>query len=107
MSQKIQVKWNGIISEPFNVTNGVKQGGVLSLLLFSVYIDDLLVELEKSGIGCYIGNRYYGVLGYADDLVLLCPTKDGLRQMIKICEKYAHDHDIKFNGKKKSINCIW
>ena len=103
MLQKIQVKWNGIISEPFNVTNGVRQGGVLSPLLFSVYIDDLLVELEKSGIGCYIGNRYYGVLGYADDLVLLCPTKDGLRQMIKICEKYAHDHDIKFNGKKSQL----
>ena len=103
MSQKIQVKWNGIISEPFNVTNGVRQGGVLSPLLFSVYIDDLLAELKKSGIGCYIGNRFYGVIGYADDLVLLCPTKEGLRQMIKICEKYAIDHDIRFNGKKSQL----
>ena len=103
MSQKIQVKWIGIISEPFNVTNGVRQGGVLSPLLFSVYIDDLLAELKKSGIGCYIGNRFYGVIGYADDLVLLCPTKEGLRQMIKICEKYAIDHDIRFNGKKSQL----
>ena len=103
LSQKIQVKWNGIISQPFNVTNGVRQGGVLSPLLFSVYIDDLLTELKNSGLGCYIGNRFYGVLGYADDIVLLCPTKQGLRQMIEICEKYAIDHDIRFNGKKSQL----
>ena len=103
LSQKIQVKWNNIISEPFNVTNGVRQGGVLSPLLFSVYIDDLLAELKKSGLGCYIGNRFYGALGYADDIVLLCPTKEGLRQMIEICEKYALNHDILFNGKKSQL----
>ncbi|CAL4122699.1 unnamed protein product, partial [Meganyctiphanes norvegica] len=103
MTQKIQVKWNGIISDPFGVSNGVRQGGVLSPLLFSVYVDDLLTELKKSGLGCHIGNRYYGALGYADDIVLLCPTKEGLRQMIKICENYAFNHDIRFNGKKSQL----
>ena len=41
-TQKLQVKWNSNISPKFDVTNGVRQGGVLSLLLFSVYIDELL-----------------------------------------------------------------
>ena len=40
--QKIQVKWNNHISHRFDVTNGVRQGGVLSPLLFSVYVDELL-----------------------------------------------------------------
>ena len=31
------------------------------------------------------------------------PKKEGLRQMIKICEKYAIDHDIRFNGKKSQL----
>ena len=44
-----------------------------------------------------------GALGYADDIVLLCPTKEGLRELIKICEKYAMDHDILFNGNKSKL----
>lgn len=55
--------------------NGVRQGGILSPLFFSLYMDKLLSELKDSGIGCHIGNHYFGALGYADDLVLICPTK--------------------------------
>ena len=84
LNQKIQVKWNGILSEPFNVSNGVRQGGVLSPLFFSIYIDELLIKLKKSGFGCTIGSYYFGALGYADDVVLLCPTREGLRNMIRI-----------------------
>ena len=103
LNQKIQVKWNGKLSLPFNVTNGVRQGGVLSPLFFSIYVDELLIKLKNSGYGCHIGNYYYGALGYADDIVLICPTKDGLRKMIQICESYAAEHDILFNGNKSKL----
>ena len=75
LNQKIQVKWNGKLSQPFEVKNGVRQGGVLSPLFFSIYIDDILLKLKKAGFGCHIGHYYFGALGYADDIVLLCPTK--------------------------------
>ena len=103
VNQKIQVKWNCKLSEPFSVKNGVRQGGILSPLLFSLYMDELLLELKETGIGCHIGNHYFGVLGYADDIVLLCPTKEGLRRLINICEKYAFKHDILFNGSKSKL----
>jgi hypothetical protein len=41
-------------SEPFLVTCGTKQGGVLSPDFFSIYIDDLIKLLRKEGLGCYI-----------------------------------------------------
>ena len=98
--QKLQVKWNDILSDKFHVTNGVRQGGVLSPLFFSIYIDDLLEKLKRNGIGCHIGHHFAGVFGYADDIILLCPSLAGLMDMIKICEDYAIEHDILFNGKK-------
>ena len=101
--QKLQVKWNNVISNQFNVSNGVCQGGIMSPLLFRIYIDDLLLELKNSGIGCTVGNYYCGAFGYADDLILLCPTITGIEHMIKICELYADKHFIRFNGLKSKL----
>jgi len=64
------------------VCNGVKQGGVLSPVLFCVYIDELLTSLHRAGIGCHIGYMFVGALAYADDLIFLC------------CEEYALEHDV-------------
>jgi len=48
------VLWNGLLSNIFLILCGVMQGGVLSRLLFSVYVDDLIGELRLSGYGAYI-----------------------------------------------------
>ena len=98
--QKLQVKWNKTKSHKFNVTNGVRQGGVLSPFLFSVYMDELLVTLKNKGVGCHMDNYFVGAFGYADDIILLCPSLQGMREMIKVCEEYAATHSILFNGKK-------
>jgi len=51
------VDWNGVHSSVFSVINGIKQGGIISPILFSIYIDDLLSGLANLGVGCYVGNR--------------------------------------------------
>ena len=91
------------MTQKFNVTNGVWQGGVLSPLLFSICVEVLLEMLKNMGVGCHIGHIFVGALGYADDLILPCPSVAGLNDMIKICEDYANEHDILFNGKRASI----
>ena len=53
LNHSTQVEWNGFRSVAFKVLNGVKQGGILSPIMFCVYIDDLLLLLQNSDVGCY------------------------------------------------------
>ena len=74
--QRVNVSWNNCYSDKFSVSNGVRQGGMLSPIpiLLTVYIDDLLFELEKSGVGCYWNHHFVGAVCYADDIALLAPS---------------------------------
>ena len=47
-----------------NMGNGVKHGGVLSLILFTLYIDKLLIILKHAHIGCHMNNIFTGALSY-------------------------------------------
>ncbi len=84
--------------------NGVHQGVVLSQLLFNVYFDEMIHKLEKGGIGCKIGIHYIGALAYADDVILVCPSRYGLQKMIRICEEFGVEFRFTFNAKK--TQCI-
>ena len=66
-------------SKMFLVKNGVRQGGIISPILFCVYIDGMLQRVYESGVGWYIGNVFVGALAYADDVILLAPTHSAMR----------------------------
>lgn len=94
------VLWNGVSSQRFCIENGVRHGGIISPILFCVYIDGLLQRLHESGVGCYIGHVYTGALAYADDVVLLAPTPSAMRIMLKVCEGFAKEFSVVFNASK-------
>jgi len=100
---QVRVLWAGLTSDYFSALNGVKQGGVISPILFSIYIDDLLVRLSLSGVGCYVGRTFAGVLGYADDIVLIAPSPTAMRKFLAICDSYALEFDIVFNAEKSKF----
>ena len=109
-NQKANVKWNGQSSYHFSIKNGVKQGAVLSAVLYCIYTNGLFEKLRKLNIGCKIGTSYNGGVGYADDIFLMCPTLDGLQKMLNVCEDYAKSHNLKFsthpNPIKSKTKCI-
>ena len=38
-----------------------------------------------------------GALGYADDILLIAPTRHSLQEMLKVCEKFSHEHSMQFS----------
>jgi len=77
------------MTDYFTALNGVKQGAVLSPILYCVYVDDLLLIHSKAGVSCFIGLHFVGALAYTDDLVLLAPTASAMRKLLAISEDYA------------------
>jgi hypothetical protein len=103
-SQIVSATWNGTNSTSFNVCNGVRQGGVLSPLLFAIYMDELIDRLKKTGVGCYVGYHFVGAVAYADDLTLLCPSREGLQSMLSVCESFGKEFHVTYNANKTA--CI-
>jgi len=67
-NQLMSVIWQGITSSCFSISNGVRQGGILSPFLIRVYIRDLIRQVTSSKIGCYLYNTCCNLLAYADDI---------------------------------------
>ena len=81
---KCSVVWLSMISSPFDVACGIRQGGVLLPFLFAVYVDDLIERLRGSGYDIYIGCLFCGCILYADDIVLLSGSCHGLQKLLDI-----------------------
>ena len=47
-----------------------RQGGVLSPYLFTVYVNDLIVQLRQTGYGVHVGQLFVGCAFYADDIAI-------------------------------------
>ena len=95
--------WNGEQSHSFNIKRGAKQGAVLSPLLYSLFVNDLLVQLEQSGFGVRMGNTFCGAPMYADDLTLIASSPEDLQSMIDIVAQYAKKWRYCLNPQKSKV----
>ena len=93
------VKWGSTLSSKLQVTNGVRQGGVLSSLLFNVYVTELSELLNKSGIRGNMGSTIINHMLYADNICIVSLSSSGLQQLLNICHDYCEIHDLTFNAK--------
>lgn len=92
--------WRQLFSEEFTTVTGVKQGCLLSPLLFTLYLNDLHEFLEG---GIHINNLNVRLLMYADDIVILADDVYVLRRMIKRLEEYCLLWAVEVNLEKSEI----
>ena len=81
-TQKACVRWGSVVSHNFLITNGVRQGGILSPLFFNVGVDCLSESLCNTQTGCNVGGVMINHFMYADDLVIISPSVKGLQRLL-------------------------
>ncbi len=99
-TQEMQVRWGNSLSQKFKVSNGIKQGGVLSPKLFNVYVNKLSDSLYECSAGCTLNEVVINHLYYADDLCLIAPSAHGAQKLLNVSLEFASKYDILFNEKK-------
>ena len=97
------VECNGVFSTLFLTLLGVKQGGVISPRLFTLYMRRLIEMLDRLGIGLLINNTLINSLLYADDVGLLCTKVSDMQHMLNIVQEFGLAVEIKLNPDKSVL----
>ena len=99
----IQFKLNNLLSQWFEVNIGVRQGDNLSPTLFSIFINDLAVEIKKMRLGVSNGNNKVSILLYAGDIAIVSENEINLQLMLNRLHKWCQNWFLTINTDKSQI----
>ena len=92
------IKWGKSCLNYFTSCHGVRQGGILSPKLFTLYVNQLTNKLIACNAGCYFNSMCINHVMYADDICLLTPTASAMQSLLDVCYESEYDtDDILFN----------
>ena len=80
--------------------SGVKQGGILSPLFFSLFVNIVLERLETADFGSFIANTCYNSFLYANGIIMLSLTVTDLQRIFNLCSSVFTDLDLPINVSK-------
>ena len=95
--QTAWVRWGSARSSCFGIVNGTRQGSVLSPCIFAIYMDELLQDLRNLGVGCHIGDVFMGAAGFADDVILLAPSRVAMQMMLTVCQEFGTKNNLQYS----------
>ena len=103
---------NGVLTRPIFLRRGLRQGCALSPLLFALYISEVGTDINMSSLGFSVGRVCVSGLLFADDLVLVARSGDGLRALLDLVKKrfdvltllISHENDVTWNLLDHSTN---
>ena len=97
------VRLNGFSTDYFSVKCGLKQGCILSPLLFNLYVNDLITSLKVTGKGIPINDHKVCCLAYADDIVIMAENEPDLQLMLNVLHDWCKTWNMKINPEKTKI----
>lgn len=103
---KCFIKLGSKQTKTFHYSRGVRQGCILSPMLFNLYINELSLQLDQTSRSdpIYLTNsRKLTSLLYADDLVLLSKSKVGLQNCLNTVVAFCEKWQMSVNEKKTKV----
>ena len=89
------------MSDNFKLSLGVKQGDPPSPFFFNIYMDELCTNLlETETEAPIINDNKVSCLFWADDLLLISKSKQGLQKQIEIVDQYCSGWKLTLNVEK-------
>jgi exonuclease III len=88
-SSSISVKTGSEKSRVIKVEKGCRQGCPGSPILFDIYINDLVPKINRFGVEVPGIDAPMGTLLFADDLIVICPNIDQLKEACEELDKWA------------------
>ena len=90
-------------TEWFPVEAGVRQGCILSLILFVIFIDGLVRAVKRARVTSVLEGVKFNILLFADDVVLLAESRQDLQKLLDIVFGYSQRWRFKWNSVKSKI----
>lgn len=104
ISTKANVKLPHLVTDYFAMTLGIKQGDPISPTLFNIFLDDLVpCILNSNGDHPSLNNTVIPLLMYADDVVLISESPEGLQLSLNALNNYCKTWRLNVNLKKTKI----
>ena len=100
-----RVKWAGLISDPINIRQGVRQGGVLSTSHYKRYNNPLLLQLEERYTDVKIRSINVPHVTVADDLLVLARKYRGMQVILWDVDDNTNRERYCVNPNKSSCLC--
>ena len=99
-NDKASVQIDGKMSEPFNINQGVRQGCVMSPLLFNIFMADLAKKLQNETKIPLYNDTLINSIFWADDLLLFSESEEGLNSILKQVNEHSLKNRLKINFDK-------
>ena len=105
-NQEAQIRINNSLYRKVKIKQGVRQGCILSPILFNMYSEEEINNALGSEKGIVINGKRFTNIRYADDTVILASSTHDLQRMLNSIVRVSRDFGMELNEKTTKIMVI-